>query len=142
MTATPPPQPVLLFDGECGLCQRVVRRLLSSDRAGRLRFAPLQGAAAQDYLRARGLPTRDFESLVFVPDWNRPADFAPLLRTDGALAAANAVGGGWRGITWLRILPAWLRDPFYRLTGRVRFAVFGPARPEILARTEWAERFL
>lgn len=142
MTATPPPQPVLLFDGECGLCQRVVRRLLRSDRVGRLRFAPLQGAAAQDYLRARGLPTRDFESLVFVPDWNRPADLAPRLRTDGALAAAAVVGGGWRWLTWLRVLPVWLRDPGYRLVGRVRFAVFGPARPGLLARPEWAERFL
>jgi predicted DCC family thiol-disulfide oxidoreductase YuxK len=141
MTA-PPPQPVLLFDGECGLCQRLVRRLLRADRAGRLRFAPLQGPAAQAYLRARGLPTRDFESLVFVPDWHRPAEVAPLLRTDGALAAAATVGGAWRGLAWLRIFPAWLRDPFYRLIGRVRFALFGPARPGMLARPEWTERFL
>jgi predicted DCC family thiol-disulfide oxidoreductase YuxK len=142
MTAPPPPQPVLLYDGECGLCARVVRRLLRSDRAGRLRFAPLQGPAARDYLRGRGLPTRDFDSLVFVPDWHRPADFAPQLRTDGALAAAAVVGGGWRAFTWMRIVPAWLRDPGYRLIARVRYVLFGRARPEMLARPEWADRFL
>lgn len=142
MDLFPPPQPVLLFDGECALCQRLVRRLLRADRAGRLRFAPLQGPAAQAYLRARGLPTRDFDSLVFVPDWSRPAAFAPWLRTDGILAAAETVGGGWRRIAGLRIVPAGLRDLFYRGIGRLRFALFGPARPGMLARPEWAERFL
>ena len=52
--------PVLLFDGECGLCHRVVRGLLKCDRRERLRFAPLHGAAAQVWLRERGLPTTDF----------------------------------------------------------------------------------
>src|SRR4051812_37486572 len=52
---TDAPVPVLFFDGECGLCNRVVRLLLRLDTRGRLRFAPLQGPVAQDYLRAHGL---------------------------------------------------------------------------------------
>lgn len=136
------PRPVLLFDGECGLCRRVVRRLLRSDRAARLRFAPLQGAAAQAYLRARGLPTEDFDSLVFVPDWENPAAASPLLRTDGMLAAAAVVGGGWRAVTWLRVLPAGLRDPCYRLVARTRYAFFGRHRGAPLSATEPPERFL
>ena len=92
------PDPVLLFDGECGLCQRIVRVLLRLDRAGRLRYAPLQGAAARDFLVRHGLPTADFDSLVFVPDWSqrdRP-DFSR--RTDGAIAAlrtCGAIGEEW-----------------------------------------------
>ena len=103
-------QPVLLYDGNCGLCHRVVRLLLRSDRGARLKFAPLQGAAAQAYLRKQGLPTADFDSLVFVPDWNTQAPGAYLLRTEGALAAAAEVGGGWGLVTWTRILPGgWTR---------------------------------
>jgi predicted DCC family thiol-disulfide oxidoreductase YuxK len=136
------PQPVLLYDGSCGLCQRVVRLLLRADHAGRLKFAPLQGAPAQAYLRARGLPGEDFDSLVFVPDWNAPERQAPLLRTDGALAAAAVAGGGWRLVTWLRVLPAGLRDPFYRLVARTRYALFGEYRGKPLAESEWRERFL
>ena len=56
----------MLFDGECGLCDRVVRLLLRLDRRGRLRFASLQGPEGQAYLRAQGLLTRDFSTLVFV----------------------------------------------------------------------------
>lgn len=137
-----PPQPVLLFDGECGLCNRVVHLLLRSDRAGRLRYAPLQGPAAQSYLLAQGLPTKDFDSLVFVPDWNQPGFQDPLRRTDGALAAAAVVGGWWRLVTWLRVLPAELRDPIYKLVARTRYALFGKHQPTPPADPAWGERFL
>lgn len=137
-----PTQPVLLFDGECGLCNRMVRLLLRTDRRGRLRFAALQGGPAQAYLRARGLPTEDFDSLVFVPDWHAPDRHAPRLRTDGALAAAAEVGGVWRLVTWMRVLPAWSRDPFYKLVARTRYALFGEYRPTPLPDPTWAARFL
>ena len=45
-------RPVLLYDGECGLCNRLVRLLLRADRAGRLNYAPLQSGPAQTYLGA------------------------------------------------------------------------------------------
>ncbi len=134
--------PVLLFDGECGLCNGIVRLLLRTDRRRALHFAPLQGTRAQEFLRQAGLPTRDFDSLVFVPDWNRPAQHAPRLRTDGALAAAAEVGGVWRLVTWLRVLPAWMRDPFYKLVARTRYAVFGEYRPTPLPDPAWARRFI
>lgn len=135
-------RPVLLYDGECGLCNWIVRRLLRSDKAGRLHYAPLQGEAAQAYLRAQGLPTTDFNSLVFVRDWARAGEHAPLLRTDGALAAAAEVGGIWRMFTWLRVFPAWLRDPGYKLVARFRYTLFGEYRPTPLPDPAWAKRFL
>lgn len=136
------PVPVLLFDGECGLCNRVVRLLLRSDKRGRLRFAPLQGASAQAYLRAQGLPTKDFDSLVFVADWSNPAPGGYALRTDGALAAAAVAGGGWRLVTWMRVLPRGWRDLAYKLVARSRYALFGEYQPTPLPKPEWAERFL
>lgn len=135
-------RPVLLYDGECGLCQRVVLALLRADRAGRLRYAPLQSAPAQAYLRAQGLPTEDFDSLVFVPDWDDPVPGAYRLRTDGALAAVAVAGGGWRMLAWLRFVPRGLRDPGYRLVARTRHALFGRGRPVALSDPAWAGRFL
>lgn len=119
-----------------------MRWLLRTDRAGRLSYAPLQSAPAQEYLQRHGLPAADFDSLVFVPDWNQPAAGKPLLRTDGALAAAAEVGGIWRLVTWTRVLPVGLRDPMYRLVARMRFALFGEYRGNPLAESEWRARFL
>jgi len=135
-------RPVLLYDGECGLCHRVVRLLLRTDRTGRLHYAPLQSPPAREYLRARGLPAADLDTLVFVTDWAHPLNHPPLFRTEGALAAAAEIGGVWRLVTWLRVLPGWLRDPLYQLVARLRYALFGAYRPGPLPNPEWARRFL
>lgn len=124
------PRPVLLFDGECGLCQACVRFLVRIDERHRLRFAPLQSPVAQAFLHSQGLPVQDFDSLVFVPDWDRQATGDFLRRTDGVLAACAAAGGVGREIANLRALPAWWRDLVYRLVARTRYALFGPARPD------------
>jgi predicted DCC family thiol-disulfide oxidoreductase YuxK len=137
------PRPVLLYDGECGLCNRVVRLLLRADRAGRLHYAPLQSETAQAYLRAHGLPAADFDSLVFVPDWDDRGAGAYRLRTDGALAALAVVGGaGWRLLGWTRFLPAVLRDLAYRLVARSRYALFGEYHPSPLPEAAWEKRFI
>lgn len=138
------PRPVLFFDGECGLCQRLVRWLLRLDVAGRLRFAPLQGSSAQSYLRAHSLPTVDFDTLIFVPDWKGRERPAHLLRTAGVIAALRAIGGRTAGTmaALIALFPARVRDAGYRLVGRWRFRIFGPWRPRPLGRLEWEARFL
>lgn len=134
-------RPVLLYDGECGLCSAVVRALLREDVAARLRFAPLQGAPAQAYLRARGLPTADFDSLVFVPDWEKPDAFPPRMRSDGALAAADEPGGLCRLLSWARVVPRPALDAAYRLVARVR-GIFGRPACTPAEDPAWAGRFL
>lgn len=133
--------PVLLFDGECGLCNALVRFLLRRDSAGRLRFAPLQGAFGQAALRRLGLPASDFDSLVFLP---RGEEGPGLLRTEGALAALEILGGAW--VRMARIaarVPGPIRDGLYRMVARTRYAIFGRHRGAPLAEVpEWAGRFV
>lgn len=142
-TPSEEPGPVLFFDGECGLCQRIVRLLLRLDRRGRVRFAPLQGPIGQAYLRVHGLPTEDFETLVYVPDWSRRARPEFLVRTEGVVAALRAAGGLGRALAaLLAIFPVSWRDAGYRAVGRWRYRVFGRWRPQPLPRAEWTGRFL
>jgi len=131
--------PVLLYDGECGLCCAVVRRLARADRRAALRFAPLQGEFAQVALRRCGLPAQDFDSLVFLPEAEEPAFH---LRTGGVILALECLGGGWAATA--RVLagvPAPWREVVYRGVARMRHRIFGrvryrpgepvnPARPE------------
>ncbi len=135
-------RPVLLYDGECGLCNFIVRILVGDDAAQRLRFAPLQSAPAQTYLAAQGLPTTDFDSLVFVPDWNQPTAHAARLRTAGVLGAADEMGGMWRVLSWSRLLPASWRDAAYKLVALSRYQLFGTYRPTPLPEPQWEQRFL
>ena len=136
------PRPVLLYDGDCGLCNRLVRSLLKADHGGKLNYAPLQSEPAQQYLRSQGLPLRDFDSLVYVPDWNRPASRDYLLRTDGALAACALIGGGWGKLAGLRHLPRGLRDAGYKIVAKTRYVLFGVYHPTPLRNPAWEKRFL
>ncbi len=135
--------PVLLYDGECGLCNRTVRLLLALDRRGALRFAPLQGPHAQGYLRDHGLPADDFDTLVFVPDWARRDRPEFLLRSDGVFAALRLCGSRRADVlAWLRVLPRALRDAGYRLVARTRFQIWGKWDATCpLPRPEWRGRF-
>ncbi len=136
------PRPVLLYDGECGLCQRVVWLLLRADRRGTLRFAPLQGQPAQQFLAANGLPTEDFSSLVFVPDWPHGAGGKYKLRTDGAIAAVRSIGRGALLMTIASWIPRGWRDALYHIVARVRSRIFGPAPEGLLDRPGWRQRFV
>lgn len=135
--------PVLFYDGECVLCNRTVRLLLALDRNGVLRFAPLQGPAAQDYLREHGLPAGDFETLVFVPDWARRDRPEFRLRSDGVMAALRLCGSRRADVlAWLRFVPHELRDAGYRLVARTRYKIFGRWDATCpLPRPEWRGRF-
>lgn len=136
-------RPVLLYDGECGLCNAVVRFLIREDRAGRLHFATMQSPPAQDFLRRRGLPARDVDSLVFVDDWNAGgARSGYRLRTAGVCAALDTVGGVWRPASWLRVLPAPARDACYKLVARLRYRLFGEYVRSPLPDPDWERRMV
>ncbi len=135
--------PVLLYDATCGLCNRAVRLLLRIDRRGVLRFAALQGGPAQAWLRSRGLPTADFDSMVLVRDWEAHGGGpAYLLRTDALAAALRAAGGVGRVLAWIRFMPRPWRDLGYRVVARLRHRLFGAWVPRPLARPDWKERFI
>jgi predicted DCC family thiol-disulfide oxidoreductase YuxK len=112
------PGPVVLYDGVCGLCQRSVKFLLKRDR-GQLWYAPLQGETAAA-LRARHpeIP-QTLESVVLVENDR------VHVRSKAFLYGAKYLTAPWRWAYYLRWLPAFLLDLFYRVIARVRYRVWG-----------------
>lgn len=132
--------PLLLFDGECGLCQALMRFVLRRDRNGRIKVATLQGGTGQTLLRRAGLPTEDFDSLVFFPEVARNRI---LLRTDGVVAVLRELPGGWQTVgRMLGALPPRFRDGSYRIIAKSRRRIFGDPRPDGLNDPAWADRIL
>jgi predicted DCC family thiol-disulfide oxidoreductase YuxK len=113
---------LLLFDGECGLCDRAVRFLAGRDRRRRLRFAPLQGEAAAPWRElARGGPGGSFEWLVLVEDPERGAGARVHLRAAAVSRALRLTGGRWApaGALLARV-PRRLADAAYLAVARRR----------------------
>ncbi len=115
---------VVLFDGVCGLCDRFVRFVLAKDTAGALRFAPLSGKTAAAVLGRHPEISRDGQSIIFVRNFETAAESVDV-RSEAVLEIGSVLGGGWRALSWLRIVPRIIRDGMYRCLARRRYGWFG-----------------
>ena len=115
MTTHPP---IVLYDGLCGFCDSTVQSILRKDTRGRLRFASLQSEAGQALLAAHGLPA-DPNTMVLI-DRGRA-----WLRSQAGFRMFGLLGMPWAVLGWLRIVPAWLADPGYRLIAKNRYRLKG-----------------
>ena len=116
--------PVILYDGVCGLCNRLNRFVLARDPTGRFRFASLQSALAADILGRHGHDPRDLDTLYLVLALGRP-DERLLRKSDAVLWIVRALGGAWRASGVLRLVPRAIRDLVYDLVARTRYRLFG-----------------
>ena len=135
-----PPRLLVLYDGVCGLCDRTVQFLLRKDRHGVLAFAPLQGETAAA-VRRRQPQLEGVDSMVFVRDAGGAGERA-FVRTTGVLAALDALGGFWRVLSWLRVVPRPLRDGIYDAVAARRYRWFGKFDSCRLPAPGQAARFL
>jgi len=112
---------VVLYDGDCGLCDGFVKWIVPRDRHARFHFAPLQGETAK---RLIGTPTGPATGwTVMLVD----ADGQIFERSEAALRIMTGCGGIWRLAGILRIVPRGLRDLIYRWIARNRRRWFGGA---------------
>lgn len=127
--------PILLYDGVCGLCNRMVQFILRRDRDGIFRFASLQRALASRVLTRHGASAADLDTVyVVVPVDPTKASLSGegrqaevlLARSDAVLFVLRRLGGVWRfGALLLQLLPRALRDSGYRLIATNRYRIFG-----------------
>ena len=132
---------LVLYDGVCGLCDRTVQFLLDVDRHGVLRFAPLQGETANALLGSHNAIKNSLESIVFVREYST-LNAATYRRSEAVLRILNEVGGFWRVVSWLRIIPRPVRDILYDWIGRNRYQWFGKFAECRLPSAEVRARFL
>ena len=116
--------PIILYDGVCGLCNRLSQFVLARDPAGRFRFAALQGTVAGEILTRHGRDPRDLDTLYLVLAPGRPEERL-LRKSDAALWILRELGGAWRLAAVLRVVPRAIRDLGYDLVARTRYRLFG-----------------
>jgi len=139
--ALPIDTPVLLYDGECGLCAGSVQFILRHEPPHRRRallFAPLQGELGES-VRSRHRELAQVDSVV----WFEPSlsGGRVLYHSAAGLAVLRHLGGFWRVLATLGwLVPRPLRDAVYRAIARRRFDLVAPAC--LLPSLEQRERFL
>ncbi len=116
--------PIVLYDGVCGLCNRAVQFLLQRDSHDRLRFAALQSDFAATLLKRHGVDHQELDTVYVVLNPGE-ANEALLAKSDAALFFAKAIGGVWNLARLASIIPRPIRNWVYDLVARYRYRVFG-----------------
>ena len=130
-------RPVIFFDGECNLCNGTIQFIIREDRKKIFLFATLQsdgGAVVTEELKnsQHGAP----DSVVLLYNGRY------YVKSNAALHILRLLGGFWRLLYVLMIIPRFLRNAVYDFISRNRYRWFGKRDTCMLPTPELRERFL
>jgi predicted DCC family thiol-disulfide oxidoreductase YuxK len=153
--------PILLYDGVCGFCNRLVQFTLRRDRRAIFRFAALQSAFAARILARHGINPSNLDTFYVVVNPNltesntfrdsaqdgltkgRPPAEYLLSRSAAILFVLHQLGGWCRAASFgPRFVPRFLRDWTYNIVARHRYRIFGRSETCALPKPEDRSRFL
>jgi predicted DCC family thiol-disulfide oxidoreductase YuxK len=132
----PDDKAVVVFDGVCVLCSGFANFILKRDTAFAFRLTTAQSPLGQALYRHYGLDTQEFETNLVIADGRAHA------KLDSVAVTGERLGGPWRALALLRVLPYPLADWLYDRIARNRYALFGRTDSCMIPPPEWRERFL
>ena len=136
------PHPIILYDGVCGLCNRLNQFVLRRDPEGEFRFASLQSPFAGRILARHGTNPQDLDTVYVVANYELPEEHL-LARSDAIAFVLTQLGGIWKFLgLFLQLLPRFLRDRAYGVVARNRYRVFGRFETCMVPSPENRDRFL
>ena len=110
-----------VMDANCSLCAKGAKWIARNDRLGVFKIVPLQSELGTALVRHYGLDPADPVSWLFVENGKAYSSLEALIRV------GNALGGRWKILNLLWVIPEPLRDVLYRLVARNRYRWFGRA---------------
>jgi predicted DCC family thiol-disulfide oxidoreductase YuxK len=137
---------LVIFDGQCGLCNRSVRWFLRRDRQDRLRFVASDSPKVVGLLGRHGLDpnvaTGNSGTILVAQSIDTPAERL-LLRSNAVLAILRQLPAPWPAFAaCFRLIPRPLRDLGYRLIARWRYRIWGHLDSCPIPTAEERARFL
>lgn len=132
---------LVLFDGVCGFCSRLVEFILEHDRRAVFNFASLQGAVGRSTVERFGGDPDELSSFHVVANYRakKPRMFS---RSSAALFVARELGWPWKTAVVARVLPTSILDRAYNVIARHRYRVLGRREYCLTPRPEFRDRFV
>ena len=109
---------IVLFDGECNVCDHSVQFIMKRDQKAIFKFASLQSDAGKESLKKFQVPA-NIDSLILI-EGNKC-----YFRSSAALRICKNLRGIWKLIYCLLIIPRPFRDAVYDILAKNRYKWFG-----------------
>ncbi len=134
--------PIILYDGVCGLCNGFNQFVLQRDPGDRFRFASQQSDFAARVLQRHGINPGDLDTVYLLLDYAQPGERL-LARSDAAMSVLRKIGGLWAAVGGvLSLMPKGFRDWGYNLIARHRYRIFGKFETCPLPDPKYRRKFL
>jgi predicted DCC family thiol-disulfide oxidoreductase YuxK len=126
---------ILLFDGDCYLCQNSIQFVIQRDFKKVIHFASLQSEFGQRLLEKKGYV--DVPNSLVLLDQDKL-----FLKSEAVLQLIQHFSWKWRALALLKWIPRCLRDAVYDWVARHRYQWFGKADQCLLPTPDLKSRFL
>jgi predicted DCC family thiol-disulfide oxidoreductase YuxK len=111
---------IVLFDGNCKLCNNVVKFISKNDSRKIFCFMPLDSARAIEYLDRYNKKNVNKGSVLLIQDEKI------YTKSNAVLNILKCLDGLWPLLYVFIIVPGFVRDPVYDIIAKYRYKWFGP----------------
>ena len=134
-------QNLVLYDGVCGLCNRLNQFVLPRDSRDAFDFASIQSAAGRAVLTRLGRNPDDLTTFYVVADYRGGAPVL-LSKARAALFVMKTLGPPWSWLGVFRVLPNAVLDWGYDTVARNRYRLFGRYERCLMPAAKYKRRFI
>ncbi|WP_282079673.1 thiol-disulfide oxidoreductase DCC family protein [Aquimarina algiphila] len=113
---------IIIFDGECNLCNGVVGWLMKFANDDLFEFIPFQSPKGQQLLKSFDYPTEQLETVILIDENGSHT------HSDGFLKIVAKIPKWKRVAALLVFVPRIIRDAIYTLASRNRVKWFGQSK--------------
>ena len=130
------PDRVIIFDGECNLCEYSVQFIIRHDSKGTFRFVAAQSDKGKELQLQYGHDTIQDGTVILIKQGES------YIRSDAAVEIAAELDAPWNFLRVLRFLPRSIRDPLYAIVSKNRYKWFGRRTTCLMPDGNLQDRFL
>ena len=128
--------PIILFDDICGLCNSSVGFVIKHDKKRLFAFSPLKSRRSKKLLYGQKLLIEDPSTLVLI------TDLGILVKSDAVIEILLLLGGRWRFVVLLKIIPRKFRDRIYDWIAANRYLWSGNISKYLSMNEKFSDRIL
>ena len=127
--------PIILFDGVCNFCNRMVNFAIRNDKKGKLKFAPLQSEIGVNLKKQFQIsPTAD--TVIFIEN-GKSYTYAKA-----AIRISKYLDWPAKAFNVFRIIPSFISQPLYKWFAKRRYKWFGKKETCMIPTADIKARFL
>src|SRR5688572_24642109 len=132
---------LVLYDGDCGFCSRLVQFVLEHDRRAVFTFAGLQSGVGRAMVERFGGTSDELTTFYLLANY-RTGHARLFNRSQAALFVAGQLGWPWKAAALLRVLRIAALDHVYNAVARNRYRIGGRVEQCLAPRPEFRGRFI